>query len=125
MKYLLDTHVLIWWLENQQKLSTTARKIIGIHNHEIMVSSASLWEMAIKSGLGKLRTPPDAIERIRDENFTLIDIKPIHAMKVLELPSIHQDPFDRMLIAQALVEGATLVTRDKRIVKYPVDCIMA
>lgn len=123
MTYLIDTHVLIWWLEDQQKLSKVAHEIISIPTNEIVVSAASLWEMAIKTRLGKLRTPNDPIERIREEAFTLLDIQPIHAWNVRNIPTHHQDPFDHLLIAQAIHENLPIITRDQFFDLYPIKII--
>lgn len=125
MKYLLDTHVLLWWLSDDPTLSPEAKKIIADGLNSIFVSPAVVWEIVIKKKLGKLDAPDDLLERIKSNRFFPISITLEHAQEIRELPSLHEDPFDRILIAQARVEALILITRDKMIKKYEVEWIDA
>jgi PIN domain nuclease of toxin-antitoxin system len=125
VRLLLDTHVLLWWLADDDKLSATARDAIGDAATQIYVSAASAWELAIKAGLGKLTAPDDLTEQLTANSFTPLDISVIHALAVRHLPTYHRDPFDRLLVAQAQAEGLTLVTADKRMKPYDVSLLDA
>jgi PIN domain nuclease of toxin-antitoxin system len=125
MTFLLDTHVLLWWLENPRQLSRQAKKVIEDGRNHIYVSAAVAWEIAIKKSLGKLEAPDDLDEMIDANRFSALPVTIAHALGVLALPDHHRDPFDRILIAQALHEGLRLVTRDQEIAKYPVPQILA
>jgi PIN domain nuclease of toxin-antitoxin system len=125
MNILLDTHVLIWALENNPELSDGARNSIIRAGNMVFVSSISIWEIAIKKNLGKLETPDNLQEEIELHRFTPLQINYAHAELAGKLPDIHRDPFDRMLIAQAIIEKLTLVSRDKLIARYDVDILAA
>jgi PIN domain nuclease of toxin-antitoxin system len=125
MNILLDTHVLIWALENNPGLSDSARNSIIRAGNMVFVSSVSIWEIAIKKNLGKLETPDNLQEEIELHRFTPLQINFDHAELAGKLPDIHKDPFDRMLIAQAIIEKLTLVSRDKLIARYDVDILAA
>jgi PIN domain nuclease of toxin-antitoxin system len=125
MTFLLDTRVLLWWLENPRQLSRQAKKVIEDGRNHIYVSAAVAWEIAIKKSLGKLETPDDLDKMIDANRFRPLPVTIAHALGVLALPDHHRDPFDRILIAQALHEGLRLVTRDQEIAKYPVPQIVA
>lgn len=125
MNILLDTHVLIWALENNPTLSESARNSITLASNMVFVSSISIWEIAIKKNLGKLKTPDNLQEEIELHRFTPLQINFDHAELAGKLPDIHKDPFDRMLIAQAMIEKLTLVTRDKVIPGYDVNTLIA
>jgi len=125
MNLLLDTHVLIWVLENNPTLSRDARDAIVDGNNLVFVSSASAWEISIKKAMGKLESPDNLVEEIKLHRFTPLNMDFAHARLAGALPVIHKDPFDRMLIAQALIEKLTLVTRDDRISRYEVDVLTA
>ena len=125
MTLLLDTHVLLWWLEDPSKLSNQAKKAIQDGTNRVYVSAAVAWEIAIKKALGKLDAPDDLEEMLDSNRFISLPVTIPHALTVLALPNYHRDPFDRMLIAQALHEGFRLVTRDQEIAKYPVAQILA
>lgn len=118
MRYLLDTCTLYWFLnENVKELPALATAEIENHNNEVYVSVISVWEMAIKSRLGKLNLPMGVgdilLERLKRFEFHILDINYHHASEVYSLPTLkHRDPFDRMLIAQARVEGLTVITND-------------
>lgn len=123
--YLLDTHVLIWWLSDPSTLSEPARKVIADPTHTIMLSAASAWEMGIKQRLGRLDFPPNLEEVLEKERIEMLAITIAHALGVGSLPMHHQDPFDRMLIAQAKHEQLILITRDKQIGQYDVQTLGA
>ncbi len=125
MNILLDTHVLIWALENNPTLSQEARNAIINPTNMVFVSSVSVWEISIKKSLGKLFVPDNLQEEIRLHRFTPLKISLDHAELAGMLPYIHNDPFDRMLIAQAIIEKLKLVTRDELIARYDVDVIKA
>ncbi len=118
MRLLLDTHVLLWWRDNSPNLSSRARSAIADPANEILISAATLWEIIIKRGLGKLRFPDDLEDVLREESFILVPIDFRHLRCLEALPLLHRDPFDRMLVAQALIEGAPLVTNDSALLRY-------
>jgi len=125
MNILLDTHVLIWALENSPTLSEAARSAIICGENLVFVSSASIWEIGIKVSLGKLKVPDNLQEELKIHRFTPLPITHQHAELAAQLPPIHKDPFDRMLIAQANSENLTLITRDEQIYKYDVSTLPA
>jgi PIN domain nuclease of toxin-antitoxin system len=125
MNIILDTHVLIWALENNPTLSGIARDSITHARNMVFVSSASVWEISIKKQLGKLTCPDNLHEEIKLHRFTPLYIQHDHAELAGNLPNFHKDPFDRMLIAQAIIENLTLVTRDDFIIKYDVTTLKA
>lgn len=125
MKLLLDTHVLLWWLDDPKQLSQEARRAIRDRHTAVFVSAAVVWEIVIKKALQKLESPDNLEEVILANRFEPLAITIEHARAVEGLPPHHRDPFDRMLVAQALAEGMTLVTRDTDISKYPVPQIVA
>ena len=125
MNLLLDTHTLIWALENNPSLSNNARDAIIDGNNMVFVSSASVWEISIKKAMGKLKVPDNLREEVELHRFTPLNMNFEHAQLAGELPDIHKDPFDRMLIAQAIIEKLTLVTRDNLISQYKVSLIKA
>ncbi len=123
MKLLLDTHALIWALEGSKKLSEVARAAMVDTANEVLVSAVSAWEIAIKMGLKRLEVPADLIEAIDDAGFTRRSLGFGEAKRLGSLPYHHHDPFDRMLIAHALEEGASLVTQDGQIARYNVAIV--
>jgi len=125
MNFLLDTHTLIWALENNPTLSTGAREAIVDGKNLVFVSAVSIWEITIKNAIGKLKTPDNLIEEVELHRFTKLNIDFVHARLAGRLPDIHKDPFDRMLIAQAITEKLILVTRDQTIPKYDVKLLIA
>ncbi|MGC4864477.1 type II toxin-antitoxin system VapC family toxin [Micromonospora sp. DT53] len=124
MRLLLDTHVVLWWLTDDPGLATDIKDRIDTEP-DVYLSPVTLWEIAIKQSLGKLPGPTDLAERVRDAELRELTIRHDHAIAAGRLPAIHRDPFDRMLVAQALHEGLTLVTRDDRIQKYDVPILVA
>ena len=122
MKLLLDTHLLLWAVEESPRLSKAARSLLSSRDNEIFFSVASLWEIAIKSGLGRNDFQVDVrlLRRgLLDNDYIELPIVSEHAVTIDTLPLIHKDPFDRLLIAQAKVEGITLLTVDTIVAQYP------
>jgi len=123
MNVLLDTHILIWALENNPALSENARNVITTGRNMVFVSSASVWEISIKKSIGKLKAPDNLLEELLSHRFSLLDINAEHAQLAGELPLIHKDPFDRMLVAQAKIEKLTLISVDPHIAQYEVKLL--
>ncbi len=119
-RLLVDTHTLLWWLDDAPELSHAARSAISDPANEPLVSTASLWEIAIKQSLGKLTVPAELPDEILDAGFDWLPISSEHAWAVSQLPLHHRDPFDRLLIAQALEERIPIVSRDERFTAYGV-----
>jgi PIN domain nuclease of toxin-antitoxin system len=124
LKLLLDTHALLWWLADEE-LAPEARARIADPANSIAVSAVSAWEISIKKALGKLEAPEDLEQQIQASDFMALPIVIRHAMTAGRLPRHHEDPFDRMLIAQAQEEQMTIVTRDKRFSDYDVEVVPA
>jgi PIN domain nuclease of toxin-antitoxin system len=120
-RLLVDTHVVLWWLADDPALSATARDAIADPTNEPLVSAASVWEIAIKRSLGRLTTPDDLPDRVAAEGFAWLPISAHHAWRVRELPLHHRDPFDRILVAQALTERLPVVTGDAHFGEYGVE----
>ncbi|WP_019075492.1 type II toxin-antitoxin system VapC family toxin [Streptomyces hokutonensis] len=120
MRLLLDTHVVLWWLDDSPELSGDVKDLLDTEPG-VYVSAVTPWEIAIKQSLGKLEGPEDLAERVRDSQFTGLAITAGHGVRAGRLPAHHRDPFDRILIAQAQIEGMTLLTRDKWISAYDVQ----
>ena len=119
MKLLLDTHALLWWLSDDQRLGQRARALIADPGSDILVSVVSLWEIVVKLRVGKLQADIDAIERaIVRGRFQRLEITPSHLAVLTNLPLHHRDPFDHLLIAQALDEDALLVSDDRNMPLY-------
>jgi len=118
---LLDTHVVMWWLDDDPTLADDIKDRLD-QDPNVYVSSATAWEVSIKQALGKLG-PPDLPEKIRDSGFRHLGITADHGIAAGRLPMHHRDPFDRILIAQAQIEGLTLVIRDAHIQKYDVSIL--
>jgi len=119
-RLLVDTHAVLWWLADDDALSDGARALMADPAHDLLVSSASIWEVAIKRALGKLTAPDDLPEVIDSEGFSWLPVSPRHAWQVGTLPPHHRDPFDRLLIAQARTEHVDVVTADERFAAYGV-----
>jgi PIN domain nuclease of toxin-antitoxin system len=118
MNYLLDTHILLWWLMDDADLPRRAREIVTDPAHSIHASAASLWEAGIKRAKKKLAAPESLIPYIRDSHILPLPISFEHAEAAARLPPLHADPFDRLLVAQAEVEGMLLLTADKALGEY-------
>jgi len=123
MRLLLDTHVLIWWDEGA-RLSPAARAAIESAD-QVFVSAVSGWEIAIKTALGRLRPLRTVADAIADSGFEELPLRLRHTESLLTLPSLHRDPFDRMLLAQAISDGLTIATRDAAFKAYSVPLIGA
>jgi len=122
VKLLLDTHVLLWAASWPDRLSADARAQLDDADNELLFSAASFWEIAIKRGLGRqdFQVEPRALRRgLLDNGYGELAISSAHAVAVDMLPPIHRDPFDRILVAQALTEGVTLLTADPTVARYP------
>ena len=124
MRYLLDTYVLLWARSAPQRLSEEAVAILLAPDNELHVSMATLWECAIKTGLGKLVLPDD-FYRIVASDYTLLAMEIPHMQACGKLPMHHRDPFDRMLVVQAQLAGLTLLTHDRNIARYDVPVVMS
>lgn len=127
MRLLLDTHALLWWFTDDSRLSETARELIADATNEILVSAASGWEIATKQRLGKLEGVPGAVERFSEvvgaDGFRHLPISHHHALRAGAYGSAHRDPFDRMLAAQAEIEGVPLVTLDRAFAEFGVAVV--
>jgi PIN domain nuclease of toxin-antitoxin system len=124
VRLLLDTHVLLWWLDDDPRLDPSAADAIA--GAEIVaVSAASAWEIGIKQAIGKLTGPDDLPAELATNGFTELPVTIAHAMAAGALPQHHTDPFDRMLVAQSRLEGLTLVTRDDRLADYGIARLRA
>ena len=122
MKLLLDTQILLWAAGQPERLSAAARKLLNNPRNELLFSAASLWEIAIKSTLGRsdFKAEPRLLRRgLLDNGYTELPVTSQHAVSIDALPELHKDPFDRLLLAQALTEGVTLVTGDAQLARYP------
>jgi PIN domain nuclease of toxin-antitoxin system len=120
---LLDTHVALWGIAADPSLDDDFLERLR-HDPDIFLSPVTLWEITIKQTAGKLGGPPDLAERVRDMGFRELPVTHAHAIAAGKLPVHHRDPFDRMLVAQAVVDGLTLVTRDCDIQRYDVDLLV-
>ena len=114
-RLLLDTHVVLWWLQGSDRLKDSVVVLLKDATNEVFVSAASVWEIAIKQSLGKLEAPDDLLDLIEQSGFEALSISSFHAEQAGRLPLAHKDPFDRMLIAQARAEGLILVTHNEAI----------
>ena len=123
MRLLLDTHVLLWWLADDPQLSVESRNAIGAADHLVYVSAVNIWEIVIKRDLGKLTLPDEWYDAVADDAFRRLPITWEHAHKVSTLPNLHRDPFDRLLVAQAMCEDLVLVTHDDLVAGYGVATI--
>jgi len=125
MNCLLDTHVLLWWLNDDQPLSIKSIATISNGRNVIFVSAVTIWEIQIKHAIGKLELPDNFRDSLQQGSFEYLDVTPTHAFAVGQLPMHHRDPFGRMLIAQAQVENLTIITRDAQFQHYSVSLIEA
>jgi PIN domain nuclease of toxin-antitoxin system len=125
LRVLLDTHVLIWSLEEPERIGPEARAAFRDEVTEVVVSAVNLWEIAIKRGLGRLTAPDNFPDLVGEMGHRILDIRADHAWRVRTLPLHHRDPFDRILVAQAQVEDLTLITHDEQLLAYDVRIIRA
>jgi PIN domain nuclease of toxin-antitoxin system len=126
VRLLLDTQVLLWWMQDDDGLGPDARGLIEDPASDVLVSVVSLWEIVIKARIGKLRADIAKIARVVEaEGFAMLGISREHLLTASELPRHHRDPFDHLLIAQAIVEGASFVTADANAERYPVARLTA
>ena len=126
MRILIDTHILIWFLEGNSELTARQKSLIVSSDNEIFASIASLWEIAIKVDLGKLTLANplvDVIAGLKSENIDILSITPTHTLQVSTLPLYHRDPFDRMIIAQAQVEFLDVISSDDAFADYGLNLI--
>jgi len=127
VKLLLDTHAFLWWVEGAPAIGRRARAAISNPDNEVLFSIASFWELAIKLSLGKLRLTQKldrfVPEQLRVNGFSLLDLRLPHVVRVAKLPFRHRDPFDRLLVAQALEDDLTIVSADRVFRKYGVAVI--
>jgi len=126
MRILLDTHILIWQIEDDQKLSLSYSELIEGPANDVFISVVSFWEIAIKLSRGKLslsRSLDDIIRAVRSSTITILPIEPEHTLRVAQLPFLHKDPFDRMLAAQSLTENLSLITTDTIMGDYGVKML--
>ncbi|OMH28182.1 twitching motility protein PilT [Tersicoccus phoenicis] len=124
MRLLLDTHVVLWQLSGERELSEPARDAIAAAD-DLLVSVASFAEVGIKASVGKVEVPHDLQARIVDSGVRTLGLSPTHGLAVADLPVHHRDPFDRLIIAQAVVERLTVVTADPRFAAYAVELLAA
>lgn len=123
MNLLLDTHALLWALSAPRQLAPEVRELIERPDTTVLVSVVSAWEMEIKHALGKLDVPDDLETQLKRLRFFELPVRLRHVQRLRKLPALHRDPFDRMLVAQAVVDGLTLVTRDQDVMAYPVKSL--
>lgn len=127
MRVLLDTHVFLWWITDDPRLSERAREVISDGHNTLLFRAASGWEIAIRAKLGRLLVPGNLeafiVEQLAQNDITPLPVRLSHALRVYHLPPYHRDPFDRLLVAQAQLEGLPILTSDPAIMKYPVEVI--
>lgn len=125
--FLLDTHVLLWWFTNDERLSAAVQEIIGDQSNDIYVSTASAWEIATKTRLGKLSDVPEATEKYGElstaQGFTHLSVTYRHGLLAGGFDAAHRDPFDRMLAAQSQLEELPLVSRDHAFADFDIDVV--
>ncbi len=125
MRLLLDTHAFLWWVSDFRQIAESARQAIANPDSEVFVSAVSGWEIAIKKAKGRLAAPDNLAAVVEEKRLAHLPLTFDHAERAATLPPHHSDPFDRMLIAQALAEGLIMVTRDSRIPLYDVPTLRA
>ena len=126
MRLLLDTHALLWWLNDDDALGGRARDLIADSGNEVLVSTVSLWEIVVKARIGKLQADiREMAAAIAENGLSRLDLSVVHLLALDRLPVVpaHRDPFDHLLIAQAIAEGAVFLTEDRRVSFYPVKSI--
>lgn len=123
MKLLLDTHAALWWLADDARIGRDADRQLSDETNRVLLSAAVIWEVAIKRSLGKLHAPDDLAPMLLGAGAQPLPVTLDHAAAVEELPWHHRDPFDRMLVAQALAEGAVIISQDERMKQYGVPLV--
>ncbi|HEY5301394.1 MAG TPA: type II toxin-antitoxin system VapC family toxin [Acetobacteraceae bacterium] len=124
MKLLLDTHAVLWWLDDDQRLGARARELIADPANDVLVSVVSLWEIVVKTRIGKLEADCKEVFRaIERDGFVPLEIRLPHLLSLVGLPMHHRDPFDHLLIAQAITEAAVFMSEDRNVSRYPVEII--
>lgn len=124
MRLLLDTHLIVWWMNGEaSKISERALAALGSEEMEPVVSAVAIWEAAIKSGIGKLEVPGDMLAQIEGSGVELLPVTARHADFVSTLPAHHADPFDRLLVSQAVIEGIPLASADASLRLYEVEVV--
>jgi PIN domain nuclease of toxin-antitoxin system len=124
LKLLLDTHALLWWLSDDPRLGDHARDLIAEPTNDILVSAVSLWEILVKVRAGKLTADiQDILAEMKAQGFEMLEIGPAHLLALATLPMHHKDPFDHLLIAQAIAEGATFLSEDGYTPRYAVPYV--
>jgi len=125
MRLLIDTHLLLWWLAGGVRLPRRARGFLADTSNQVFFSAASIWEVSIKAALGKIEADPnEMLVALRSDGFEELPVTGRHASAVMRLPDHHRDPFDRMLVAQSLVESLVLLTDDRVLSKYGATVIV-
>jgi PIN domain nuclease of toxin-antitoxin system len=125
MTFLLDTQVLLWWFLQPKRIAPKTKRRLEDRQAAVWFSAVSLWEVEIKRALGKLQAPGDLVEVATATGFSALSMTAEHTRGLRDLPSVHGDPFDRMLVAQARAEGLVLVTSDELLLRYPVSTLQA
>jgi PIN domain nuclease of toxin-antitoxin system len=120
VRLLLDSHVVLWHLTDDPAQRISTRALIVDPDNDVLVSAASVWELSIKQAAGRLEAPDDLLVQLAEHELEQLPITSEHALRAARLPAHHADPFDRMLVAQAQLEGLTLITRDRRLSAYDV-----
>jgi PIN domain nuclease of toxin-antitoxin system len=124
MKFLLDTHALLWWLADDDQLGGAAREVVADPANDILISMVSLWEIVVKVRIGELQADIEEImSAVQREGFTVLDVGMAHLVALAGLPMHHRDPFDHVLIAQAMTEDATFMSEDRNTARYPVRTV--
>ena len=118
MRYILDTQVILWWYFDSKRLAKEHLKIIADEGNELYVSAASIWEIEVKRRNGKLECPADMMERIKADGFLLLPITAEQLVPLRTIPPIHNDPFDRLLVCQSMVEKIPLISYDDKVNAY-------
>ena len=118
MRYLLDTHVILWWYQDSPQLEKRHRQVIADNENEIFVTAAAIWEIEVKRRNEKLDCPPDMMERIKADGFKLLPIMAEHLVPLRTIPPIHNDPFDRIMVCQSIVEKIPLISYDPKVNAY-------
>lgn len=122
-RFIIDTHIFVWWMKKDNKLRKNIENIITDPQNFIFLSTICVWEMVIKKKIRRLRLPKDWKETVNSGRFEILPINLEHVLALETLPLYHKDPFDRMLIAQAQVENCTLITVDPRIKRYKISTL--